>query len=568
MLEIFQDNYYHPETAGLRFYDMQVKIRLKKPWPLRKKSGPANPILLGHFILFITLAWLLQTLHFQLAQSQELDPASASNWSPGLELIASETIKSWPASFLLRERKERFLVRVRGTEEKLQELASKPLDFARPPGREFLDIIVTEDELQSLIASGYKVNIIQREREAVAQAFDPMYHTYEQTIAILKQAEIVYPEIAKIFIIGESTRFGLPIYALKISDNVQEDEDEFAFLIDGMHHAREPLGNEICLAFVNYLLINYQREPRVTRWVDENEIWVIPILNPEGYKYIVDNNLASPWWRKNLRDNNGNGQIDPDYDGVDLNRNYDYNWHFGGSTNPDSWTYRGPFPFSEKETQAKRDLATKKKFVVAVSYHSYGEEVMYPWSWPNSGARAPDHDLIYELASEMAKRIKNEAGTGNYALARLSGANQSPVWMYGAVGTLEFLIETGTSFIPPGYRIKPIVEANLEGLFYLLDRLTGPGIKGKVLDLITRKPLEAEVWVLEVDNFQYIIPRSTRTDTGRFVRLLRPGKYTLLVTAKDYFFRSLSITVDKEMISKDVGLRKEEPRGEKSNIYR
>ncbi len=534
------------------------------------RSGQSLCRLYLALAIFIIAAIFPKTFYPQLAAKfQESNIKTTATSPPAPEsLVVADSLKSSPALLASTEKKERFLVRVSGQKEKLQALASKPLDFASAACRDFLDIIVTEDELQNLMASGYKVDIIQRERDAAAQAFDPMYHTYEQAVAALQQAEVVYPDIAKVFIIGESTRFGLPIYALKISDNVGQDEDEFGFLVDGMHHAREPLGNEICLGFIDYLLSNYRRNRRVARWVEENEIWVVPILNPEGYKYIVDNNLASPWWRKNLRDNNGNGKVDHDYDGVDLNRNYDYNWHYGGSTNPADWTYRGPFAFSEKETQAKRDLASKKKFVVSVSYHSYGEEVMYSWSWPNSGARAPDHELIYEMATEMAKRIRNEAGTGNYALARLSGANQSPVWMYGALGTLEFLIETGTSFIPPGYRIKPIVEANLEGLFYLLDRLTGPGIAGKVLDLITHKPLEAEVSVLEVDNFEYIKPRLTKMDTGRFVRLLRPGKYTLLITADNYFFRSLTINIGNELISKDIGLLEEGQKGRKPEIYK
>ena len=77
--------------------------------------------------------------------------------------------------------------------------------------------------------------------------------------------------------------------------------------------------------------------------------------------------------------------------------------------------------------------------------------------------------------------------------------------MYGALGTIEFLIETGTSFIPPGYKIRPIVEANLKGLFYLLERLKGPGITGIIFDLLAHRPIEAEVSVPAIDNYQYCL---------------------------------------------------------------
>lgn len=493
---------------------------------------------------------------------------SSSAHGHGKSSSLTSSIQAVDSATCVHNPPERYLIRITGPKKRFQELLSRPLDFASSATKDFLDLIVTQEELTELLMVGFQIEVIQREKEAAAQGFDPLYHTYEQTASYLQQMAIIYSQLARLYVIGESTRFGLPIYALKISDNVQQDEDEPSILVDGMHHAREPLGNEICLALIEYLLTNYGLKPQVTRWVDDYEIWVIPILNPEGYKYIVDHNLSSPWWRKNLRDNNNNGKIDPDYDGVDLNRNYDYNWTYGGSTNPADWTYRGPAPFSEKETQAKRDLAFKKKFVVSITYHSYGEEVMYCWSWPETGARAPDHELIYEIASEMAKRIKNEAGTGTYSLSRLSGFNQSPIWMYGHLGTLEFLIETGTSFIPPGYKIKPIVEANLEGLFYLFERINGSGIKGKILDLVKKQPLEADISVLEIDNFQYIKPRTSQPLTGNFMRLLRPGKYTLVVGAADYEPRYLPITVGLEMIYQDILLLPEGLKRKKIEINR
>ncbi|RLE03067.1 MAG: hypothetical protein DRI99_05325 [Candidatus Aminicenantes bacterium] len=305
-------------------------------------------------------------------------------------------------------------------------------------------------------------------------------------------------------------------------------------MIDGMHHAREPLGNEICLAFIDYLLSNYGVEEKVTSLVNNYEIWIIPILNPEGYKYLVDNNLSSPWWRKNLRDNNNNGLIDPDYDGVDLNRNYDFNWTRLGSTNPASWTYQGPAPFTEKETQAKRDLTLNEKFVASVSYHSYGEVILYQWSWPDSGLRAPDDDVTWTIAMQTARRIPRLRREGIYSFPRQTAASQSGPWMYGVAGVLEFLVETGTSFIPLGPEIQEIVTDNLQGLFYLFDRLKGPGVRGKILDWKTKQPLEAVVSIIEKDDFRYIYPRRSHPQTGTFIRLLEPGEYTIKVSAPGY----------------------------------
>lgn len=77
----------------------------------------------------------------------------------------------------------------------------------------------------------------------------------------------------------------------------------------------------VALAFIDFLVSGYGREERVTAWVDDFEIWVIPILNPENYKSIVDHDLVSPWWRKNFRDKDFNGVSDLQSDGVDLKRN-------------------------------------------------------------------------------------------------------------------------------------------------------------------------------------------------------------------------------------------------------
>ncbi|MBM3284872.1 MAG: hypothetical protein FJY81_03275 [Candidatus Aminicenantes bacterium] len=454
---------------------------------------------------------------------------------------------------LRAEKAERFLVRITSTPERMAALSRMPIDFVSMALKTPRDAVVTEKELASLLQEGYRVEILQRESDLAGQPLDAFYHTLEETHDYLHIIAGLYPHIARLHNIGRSTRFSLPILALKISDNPDEDEDEPAFLVDAMHHAREPLGNEIALAFIEYLVSRYGWDARVTSWVDGFEIWVIPILNPEGYKYIVDNNLASPWWRKNLRDNDQNGAIDLDYDGVDLNRNYSLNWTYAGSANPADWTYRGPAPFSEDETKAKRDLALRERFAAAITYHSYGEIIYYQWSWPSTGARAPDHNLLQRMASELAARIRNLAGTGTYAYGRQTAANQSSPWIYSALGTLEFLVETGTSFIPLETAvINHIVEANLEGLFTMLERLAGPGITGRILCRKTLLPVEASVSIVEIDNFAYIEPRTTHPLTGRFLRLLEPGKYTLQVLAPGYNRSRIKVNIGDRLLEKDI----------------
>ncbi len=451
---------------------------------------------------------------------------------------------------------EKLLIRVSSSSaEKMKALAAMPLDFACQAVEHSADIVVSPSEFDGLLAAGYDIEVLARESDARNSDALAAFHTYERTVERLREFENAYPHLCRTEIIGASTLWRLPIWAIKISDHPEIDEDETAVLVDGMHHAREPIGNEICLALIERLLTGYGFDPRVTSWVDDDEIWVIPILNPEGFKYLMDNRLASPWWRKNLRDNNGNGRIDPSYDGVDLNRNYDLNWLYGGSSDPSSWTYRGPEAFSEAETRAKRDLAFRERFAAAVSFHSYGELIYYQWSWPQTDETAPDNAALVQIASDMAGRIRKLDGNGSYTISRQGAYNQSSPWIYATLGTFEFLVEVGTAFIPPASDIGPLVAANLEGLAYVLDRLKGPGISAKIVDALTGAPLEAAVFVSGVDDTRFVRPRRTEPRTGRFVHYLLPGTYTLLLSAAGYRPEIVRIDVGDKLHETVLALR-------------
>ena len=245
--------------------------------------------------------------------------------------------------------------------------------------------------------------------------------------------------------IGYSSQDSLPIFAVKLSDNANLDEDEAQVLILGQCHAEEIYGVEIAMALIECfiepgncnrldteeygfdkgMLDNY-----LSTALDKLEIWVVPTHNPEGLKvvhgYCDDgdsettsacslnngNWVEDPSYRKNGKDVNNNGTfIEPDdwlrvigqdMDGVDLNRNYDLNWIFGhdkfqhtygteyASCNTyyqdDFDYYKGESSFSEKEIQAIRDFALDKKFILSIAYHSsrsgcIAEKVIFPWGW-------------------------------------------------------------------------------------------------------------------------------------------------------------------------------------------
>jgi hypothetical protein len=361
-----------------------------------------------------------------------------------------------------------------------------------------------------------------------------LLNTYPRLVALEHQfGHLVakYPHLAHIQKIGESTAWRQPIWGIRISDHPDRDEDEPAILFTGVHHAREPLGALICYAIVDELLKNYDTSEQYRHLVDSLEIWLVPIVNPDGYEYIMQNQLQFPWWRKNLRDNNGDGVFDPLVDGVDLNRNYDFNWDEGGDGNPASWFYRGGSPFSEKEIQALRDLAWRENFLLGVSYHSYGESVLYPWG---NYHRAPDQELIFDIAQRCAEKIGRLSRNGSYNVLPLNGrVGQSSIWMYGALGTMDYIIETGEAYFAAPEDIPSIVRENVQGALFLMARSLDGGITGHVRDRLTGTPIAAEIHVSGCDA-SYVKCRRSDAVHGRFDRLLFPGRYTMEIRAAGY----------------------------------
>lgn len=389
---------------------------------------------------------------------------------------------------------------------------------------------------------------------------DPRYHTFDEVVDDLNMYREAYPELTLLDTLGYTEILHRPILALKISDNAEEKEDEPSVLFDGVHHAEEILGCELTIALIDTLLTNYDTDPHIHNLVNETEIWCLPILNPDGHWIVMS--LQDTSWRKNLRDNNENGHIDLDYDGVDPNRNYDFNWDLGGDTIPSGYFYRGPYPFSEPETQAMRDFCERELPVALINYHSpsysRGEIVYYPWIWSgHSPPLSPDHEHLLSIAKGIAESIENDAGNGHY-LAVVGEAEMGAArnWQYGVLGISAFNIEI-CSFKtqPPGDSVDDIVWRNLDGVFWLLDRVHRSGIKVHVVDSMTGEPIQAECTIEEIDGNGPPPPRETNPVTGSSYRLLNPGNYTLHIHKDAYRDTVIPVTIDSLSLTEvDVAL--------------
>ena len=298
------------------------------------------------------------------------------------------------------------------------------------------------------------------------------YHTYGEIVEYMEQLQADNPDIAKVYNIGFSVE-GRQILAIKISDNPAVDEDEAGILFVGGHHASEWISNEVPYYLAGYLVENYDEDSYIRALIDDSEIWIVPLLNPDGYVYSRDPD-GDRLWRKNRRDN-GDGTF-----GVDINRNYSYHWgeEPGSSGDTSSWQYRGPESFSEPETRALRDLILNNDFQILLTYHNYGQLISYPWGYTDEPS--PDEALLNTMAHEMSDLIKAVHGT-HYEVVEDAATQHHYVsgdlkdWAYGTRGVLPFTIElrpkdvNSGGHVLPEDEILPTFQETLPAALYLIE---------------------------------------------------------------------------------------------------
>ncbi|WP_082492107.1 M14 family metallopeptidase [Leifsonia sp. Root4] len=252
-----------------------------------------------------------------------------------------------------------------------------------------------------------------------------------------------FPKIAQLQVIGQTVT-GQDITAVRVTKNPKAGKQGKlpTTVFIGAQHAREWITPEMVRRLLNEVLTNYGSDPRITDLVNTTEMWFIPVANPDGYDFTFQE--GQRLWRKNLRDNNGDGVIGTG-DGVDLNRNYPTRWGYdneGSSPNPASETYRGPAPASEPETQALDGLFKRLTPEFFINYHSASELLLHGVGW-QVATPSPD-DVIYEA---MVGDDQNPAVPGydpdiSAELYTTNGDTDSH--MQEAYGTLGFTPEMTT----------------------------------------------------------------------------------------------------------------------------
>ena len=341
-------------------------------------------------------------------------------------------------------------------------------------------LVLQADEAQAarLEVMGYDVEQLQMTESylsdfATARA-TAGYHTVQSLEADLRRLADDNPEIVELHEIGRSVE-NRPLWALRIGER-RGSADKVAVL--GCHHAREWMSVEVPYRLAEHLVDNASAEP-IRSWLQRGEVWVAPMVNPDGHEHTRTQNRL---WRKNRR-RNPDGSI-----GVDPNRNYGYMWGVlnvnTSSHVPSDDTYVGPRAFSEPETRAVRNLVARELFGGVLTYHSYSQLILYPWGYTSSPVEdETDLGTMRGLAQEMQRLIRGVHGrtyTAQQASELYPTAGDTTDWVYGEYDVPSFTVELRPAtaleggFILPADQIEPCWEENrpaaLAFLGHVLDR--------------------------------------------------------------------------------------------------
>jgi hypothetical protein len=258
------------------------------------------------------------------------------------------------------------------------------------------------------------------------------------------------PGLVKLRVLGTSHQ-GREYIALKVTDdaNGTPDGSRPAVLYVATYHAREWISTELNRRLLRWYIDRYNEgDPTVQNLLADTELWFVLVHNPDGYQYTFDEERL---WRKNLRDNDGDGLI-TNLDGVDVNRNHAEHWNYddeGSSSQFSDQTYRGPAPDSEPETQAIIDLFDDVPFKFAISYHSFGELLLYPQGWQVQTPSADDPVYVAITGTDNDPVVKGYDPGVSADLYTTNG--EFTDWAHGERGTLSWTPELSEGCLDCGF---------------------------------------------------------------------------------------------------------------------
>lgn len=393
----------------------------------------------------------------------------------------------------------------------------------------FVYISLSPLTVEWFISQGYAYSIVEKisaksitTAESVEQVTQwDSYPTNTQYDSVMKSFATNYPSLCRLDTIGKSVN-GKLVLALKISRNVSADEDEPKVFYTSTIHGDETGGFIMMLHLADYLLKNYSTSSRVKNLLDNLEIWINPLANPDG-TYGTGNTITFPT-RYNAN-------------GFDLNRNF-----------PDPFT---PNTIKQKETLDMMKFMRKHKFALSANFHSGEEVVNYPWdrwlsklhaddAWFNSISRAYADTAHAYAGPAYMNFLDNGVTRGALWYIVYGGRQDFTTWeLHGR----EVTIELDDQYVTPAAQLTLLWQNNWHSLLgYLENALYG--IHGLVRNANSKIPVPAKIFIEGYDKDSSHVYCDTLS--GRFVRFLPPGLWNLTFSAVGYSSQTVTNIVVTE----------------------
>jgi PKD repeat protein len=405
--------------------------------------------------------------------------------------------------------------------------------FAYANRKEFVDFLSLGLTYETLTAPSLLNTALMTDdpKQVLTWDYYPTYTAYE---SIMQQFASDHPSICKLITIT-TLASGRKILALRISDNVNIQENEPEFLYSSSIHGDETTGYILMLHLADYLLSGYGSDSRITNMVNSTDIVICPLANPDG-TYKGGNNSVNGATRFNANN-------------IDLNRNYP-DPRAGSHPDGNAW---------QPETIAFMNFTGENSFTMGSNFHG-GEEVLnYPWdTWTKLTA---DNNWWVYTSRQYADTVHLHAPAG-YLDFMNNGITNGAVWYIITGGMQDYMnffrfcrestLEISDVKLLPASQLVAHWNYNYRSLLNYIEQ-SNYGLNGIVTDSITGQPLRAKVFIQGFDkDSSYVY---TDPQVGDYNRLLKAGTYNVTFTASGYYPKTYQFQVaDMQTIIQNVQL--------------
>ncbi|XP_076878254.1 carboxypeptidase A4 [Brachyhypopomus gauderio] len=322
------------------------------------------------------------------------------------------------------------------------------------------------NNLQDLLDNEQKDLEVNNVKERNTKSFDfGAYHTLEAIYSWMDTLVSDHPNLVSKMLIGTSYE-NRPMYVLKFSTGGTKRP---AVWVDAGIHAREWVSSASTVWMANKMAADYGADPSVTSLLDQIDVYLMIVTNPDGYVYTHTNDRM---WRKTRSKNPGSVCR-----GVDPNRNWDAGFSGpGASSNPCSESYHGPHAHSEIEVKNVVDLVRSHgNFKAFISIHAYSQLLMYPYGYVCTSIH--DQAELDSVAKSAVQDLSSLYGTsykvGSICKIIYQASGGSIDWSYDIGIKYSFAFElrdTGRyGFLLPANQIIPTASETWLGLKHIME---------------------------------------------------------------------------------------------------